>query len=38
MDAILDAGFPIRFRFYHIPIKHRALIVFHWSLFIIIFI
>ena len=28
MDAILDAGFPSRFRFYRIPIKHRAPIVF----------
>jgi hypothetical protein len=24
MDAILDAGFPSRFRFYRIPVKHRA--------------
>jgi hypothetical protein len=28
MDAILDAGFPSRFRFYRIPIKHRAPVVF----------
>jgi hypothetical protein len=28
MDTILDARFPSRFRFYRIPIKHRAPIVF----------